>query len=52
MFQIWYFGRILCLRDDVHEAEVRAGEPSKAILTAVMPLEDASASQLDAQDKG
>ena len=35
------------LRGDVHEAEVRAGKPSKAALAAVMPLEDASASQLD-----
>ncbi len=31
----------------MHEAEVRAGKPGKAVLTAVMPLEDASASQLD-----
>ena len=31
----------------MHEAEVRAGKPSKAVLAAVMPLEDASASQLD-----
>ncbi len=45
--QIRYFGRILCLRGDVHEAEVRAGKPSKAVLAAAMPLEDASASQLN-----
>ena len=31
----------------MHEAEVRAGKPSKAVLAAVMPLEDAPASQLD-----